>query len=62
MYTDKELISRALNHWANYIETGNVILSRDRARSMNKEYNQLTHEQVNFVERLRILQNEVLGE
>lgn len=58
--SDEQLISTALNYWANHIETGNIVLSandacgRQRLRPLNSD-------QIALVARLRELATEQLG-
>lgn len=68
--TDKELISRAISMWANYIETGTVTLSAADANQRNEfsgprdkiKINALTADQVELVERIKKLSINVLRE
>lgn len=55
--TDNEKIYAALKYWANYIETGDVCLSRNDAIRMNKRniIKPLNIEQEKFVIKLREL-------
>lgn len=52
---DKELISFALNQWANIVETGNPILSAKDAERQKKPFKALTEDQMELVLRLRRL-------
>ena len=52
---DNQIISYALNLWANWIETGDVTISASDSISMNTLPKALTLEQQKFVVRLREL-------
>ncbi len=66
---DHELKYRALSMWANWIETGNVVLSAgdvaqivpSERRQHRAELKVLSPDQVQFVARLRALANEELN-
>lgn len=62
MKTDSELISVALNLWANYIETGCVTLSRNDCieRKEYKKISSLDINQLTLVQRLRYLSTQIL--
>lgn len=53
--TDDELIKRALGHWANHIETGNVVLSAQDAARTGERHEALSLDQMKLVIRLREL-------
>lgn len=61
--SNKELISTALRQWANYIETGNVSMSKKDAVNCGQkgDIKILSTSQVNMVERLRDLANKELS-
>lgn len=61
-WTDQELISNALNMWANYIETGNVTMSAKSAKEMNEEVYTLNYRQKELVDRIRKLATEALND
>ena len=50
---ENEVIARALHMWANYIETGTVIMSAADAINQKKPLHPLTLDQQKFVIRLR---------
>ncbi len=53
--TDIELITRALNMWANWIETGDVNISANDAQAMRKSVRPLGEDGMKLVLRLRQL-------
>lgn len=53
--SDESLIRNALTMWANYIETGNVVLSAKDAQQARKPFKALDHQQMKLVIRLREL-------
>lgn len=53
--SDNQLIAQSLCMWANYIETGNPVLSRNDAANRKAKVNTLSGEQLIFVRRLREL-------
>ena len=57
MKTDEQKIAQALNVWANYIETGDAVLSAQDARrmGMNAKVKALDTHQTAIVARLRKL-------
>lgn len=55
MQTDKELITHALNMWANHIETGNVSLNAGDADNRKMKVKALDDDQKALVLRLRKL-------
>ena len=57
---EKQDISWALSMWANYIETGDVVLSAKDAENMGKKVNALGVEQMKKVVELRELVDKVL--
>ena len=59
-WTDQQLISHALNMWANYVETGNVAMSAKLAKEMDEEANTLNSRQKELVDRMRKLATETL--
>ncbi len=61
MFTDQELKARALMQWANHIETGTIILSKDDALARGKQVNKLDEAQVRLVERMRSLARDELS-
>jgi len=58
--SDQEIISHALNMWANHIETGDVCLSMTDAQNMKIPFKALTFDQMKFVVRLRELSSVIL--
>jgi hypothetical protein len=56
--SDKDLITKALGLWANYVETGDVCMSSVDAANcgLRNQVKVLTDEQKRFVARLRDLQ------
>jgi hypothetical protein len=62
-FTDKQIISCALSQWANYIETGEVHMSADTAKTIrNKnQINNLNLDQITFAARLRELSKKMLN-
>lgn len=58
---DKELISFALNQWANIVETGTPTLSARDAAQQKKSYAALTEDQMELVLRLRRLARKQKG-
>ena len=59
--TDLELIVHALNMWANYIETGDLVLSAQDVKNMMSadKIKSLSLEQIKIVVRLRELAKSV---
>ena len=61
--SDNYLISRALQYWANYIETGDINLNIQDSKNCGYIIvKPLTDEQQNFILRLRSLANKKLVE
>lgn len=58
--SDKLLVAVALQLWANYIETGSMILSAKDCEQQGKSFKALTIVQMKKVVRLRELANRVL--
>lgn len=58
---DKAVIIYALNMWANYIETDNVVLSAEDAKSMGKPVKVLDSDQIKFVKRLKELGSSIIS-
>lgn len=52
---DSECKAYALEAWANYIETGDLVTSRHDAAAIKRPVNVLTDQQQDFVRRLRRL-------
>ena len=61
-WTDQQLISHALNMWANYVETGNVSMSAKTAKEMNEEVNTLNSRKKELVDRMRKLAAETIND
>lgn len=61
-WTDQQLISNALNMWANYVETGNVAMSAKTAKEMNEEVYTLNFRQRELVDRMRKSATETLND
>ena len=57
---DKLLINYALNLWANYIETGNVITSAKDVQAMHKPVKALDLDAMKLVVRLREMADSIL--
>jgi hypothetical protein len=57
--SDAELIANALNLWANYVESGNVLLSANDAKASNKPFRSLGLDGMTLVQRLRELAEQV---
>jgi hypothetical protein len=61
--TDKHVIHMALGMWKNYIQTGDINLSTNDAKNVNKpfkKWSELSLEQQEFIKRLEALRDEVL--
>lgn len=59
--SNKQLITHALNLWANYIETGDVITSATDCANIGKTVRVINDEQKEMVLRLRKLAMEALN-
>lgn len=59
MITDNELITRSLNMYANWLETGDVVLSKQDAINCNKKTKDLNQDQLTLVSRLRSLKQKL---
>ena len=61
--TDRELIFRALNYWANHIETGKISMSANDAYNYERGElcKRLDYNQMVLVERLRNLADDALA-
>ena len=62
-WSDDDIICYALSYWANHVETGNMVMSRNDAIRQNKHacIRDLSNEQMEMVRRLRKLSNDQIG-
>lgn len=60
---DKDMILQALRMWKNYIETGNVVLSKDDCiidKDLQRKIKNLNNDQKNFIEKIDMLSFDIL--
>jgi len=60
---DKTILYTALQHWMNYIQTGDIVISTDRALKMGEpeRCRMINSDQQDFIERLKDLQHDILN-